>query len=183
MSQRTAGSKWSAHLQTKPIRLLQSREKLHGEQLMRIAGLIGAAICCVLLIATQSAYACPEGTSFSAYKGNGICAYDGQGAKVAVQCTLMVNSCPHGTTHEHKHSDEAHDYCCSTKITNEQSKTCVWRGEAPACDGYCGSLEQYRGAAHNQAEADHKKSTKAWGGSFGASCFSGAKVLCCHYNG
>jgi hypothetical protein len=79
---------------------------------MRIAALIGAAIVCLLVIATQSAYACPRGTVFSAYNGNGICAYIGQGAKKAVQCTLMVNSCLPGTTHEHKKSDPNHDYCC-----------------------------------------------------------------------
>jgi hypothetical protein len=48
------------------------------------------------------AHACPPGTIFSAYNGNGICAYIGQGKKKAVQCSHMVNSCPAGTTHEHK---------------------------------------------------------------------------------
>jgi len=45
---------------------------------MRLAVLIGAAAVCLSVIATQTAYACPAGTVFSAYKGNGICAYIGE---------------------------------------------------------------------------------------------------------
>jgi hypothetical protein len=150
---------------------------------MRIAGLIAATIFCLLQIAPRSAYACPEGTVFSAYKGNGICAYIGQGAKKAVQCTIMVNSCPHGTTHEHKKSDP-NDYCCPTKITNEQSKTCVWRGDAPFCgENSCGSVEQYKGSARDQQSASFNAATKKWENLFGKPCLSGSKALCCHYNG
>ncbi len=143
---------------------------------------IGAAVVCLLLIATQGAYACPDGTVFSAYKGNGICAYIGQGATKAVQCTIMVNSCPSGTTHEHKKSDK-NDYCCPKKIAQEQSKTCVWRGTAPFCEGHCGSLEQSRGSARDRDSAEFVHSTKPWAGAFGKSCTSGSKELCCHYNG
>jgi len=150
---------------------------------MRIAVLIGAAVVCLLLIATRSAYACPAGTIFSAYNGNGICAYKGQGATKAVQCTQMVNSCPHGTSHEHKKQGDTGNYCCSTTITNHQSRTCVWRGTPPACDGSCGSLEEIKGSARDQDEASFNKSTKGWSNLFGKSCFTGRKVLCCHFNG
>ena len=150
---------------------------------MRIAVLIGAAIVCLLLIATQSAYACPEGTVFSAYNGNGICAYIGQGATVAVQCTKMVNSCPSGTTHEHKKQGDKGDYCCSTTIAHEQGLNCAWVGTAPACEGHCGALEQYKGYARDRDSAYFNKSTKRWANSFGKSCLSGSKALCCHHAG
>jgi hypothetical protein len=151
---------------------------------MRIAGLIGAAIVCLLLIATQSAYACPEGTVFSAYKGNGICAYAGQGATKAVQCTKMVNSCPPGTTHEHKTRGDTGDYCCSKTITGGQSRSCVWRGDAPFCgQNSCGSVEENKGSARDQESAGFNKSTKKWENLFGKPCLSGSKVLCCHFNG
>jgi hypothetical protein len=150
---------------------------------MRIAVLIGSAIVCLLLIATQRAYACPEGTIFSAYNGNGICAYAGQGAKKAVQCTKMVNSCPSGTTHEHKTRGDTGDYCCSKTITAGQSKTCVWRGTPPFCEGSCGSLEENKGSAPDQDHAYFNHGTKGWANLFGKSCVSGSKVLCCHFNG
>ena len=66
----------------------------------------------LLCLGATVAHACPPGTVFSAYKGNGICVFSGRGALKAVQCTIMVNSCPSGTTHEHKRSAPNHDYCC-----------------------------------------------------------------------
>jgi hypothetical protein len=146
---------------------------------MRIAVLIGAAIVCFLLIATQSAYACPAGTVFSAYNGNGICAYVGQGATKAVQCTKMVNSCPPNTTHEHKKSDP-NDYCCPMDIANPQPMKCVWRGTPPLCEGHCGALEQSKGTAADYDHAYFNRNTKTWAGTFGKSCASGSKELCCH---
>ena len=150
---------------------------------MRIAVLIGVAIVCLLPIATQRAYACPPGTIFSAYKGNGICAYVGQGATKAVQCRAMVNSCPSGTTREQKKSYPKHVYCCPKTIANEQGKSCVWRGTAPFCEGRCGSSEQNRGSARDKDGASFNHSTSNWSGAFGKNCTSGSKVLCCHYNG
>ena len=146
-----------------------------------------AAACALLLalvcIGATAAYACPEGTVFSAYKGNEICAYAGQGATKAVQCTRMVNSCPPGTTHEHKNSDPNHDYCCPKKIANEQSTKCVWRGTAPFCEGSCGSGERYKGSARDGQSASFNAGTKGWSNLFGKSCVSGSKALCCHYTG
>jgi hypothetical protein len=150
---------------------------------MRIAVLIGLAVVCLLPIATQRAYACPPGTIFSAYKGNGICAYVGQGAKKAVQCTVMVNSCPSGTTREQKKSDPKRVYCCSKTIVNEQSKTCVWRGTAPFCEGSCGGSEENRGSARDKNGARFNPGTKGWSNLFGKDCASGSKVLCCHHTG
>ena len=146
---------------------------------MRIVVLIGATIVCLLLIATQSADACPAGTVFSAYNGNGICAFAGQGAKKAVQCAVMVGSCPSGTSREHKKSDP-NDYCCPKTTT--ASKTCVWRGTAPFCEGSCGSVEENRGNAPDKDRAYFNKATKAWSSQFGKDCASGSKVLCCHFN-
>ncbi len=150
---------------------------------MRIAVSIGATVVCLLLMAMQSAYACPEGTVFSAYNGNGICAYPGQGATKAVQCTKMVNSCPSGTTHEHKKSGDKSDYCCPKILTGGQSKTCVWRGTPPFCEGSCGSSEDYIGYARDQQGASFNVATKKWEQKFGKSCVSGSKALCCHFVG
>ena len=92
---------------------------------MRLAVLIGAAAVCLSVIATQTAYACPAGTIFSAYKGNGICAYIGEGARKAVQCTIMVNSCPSGTTREQKKSDPKNVYCCPNYNEQAVENVCV----------------------------------------------------------
>ena len=143
---------------------------------------LALCVVCLLLIATQSANACPKGTVFSAYNGNGICAYVGQGAKIAVQCTLMVNSCLHGTTHETKKGDP-HDYCCSDTIANEQPIECVWRGRAPLCNGSCGSTEEFRGSAHDRDSAQDLSSTRDFKDSFGKPCGTGNKALCCHHTG
>jgi hypothetical protein len=144
-----------------------------------------ALLFALLCLGATSAHACPQGTVFSAYNGNGICAYAGQGATNAVQCTPMVNSCPPGTTHEHKTRGDTGDYCCPETIPKEtaQNIECVWRGTAPFCDGECLGGEQWRGVAHVQMDADKNRNTKAWSGGFGKDCESGGKVLCCHYTG
>jgi hypothetical protein len=41
--------------------------------------LTSATVCLLLLVAATTANACPAGTRFSAYNGNGICVYSGQG--------------------------------------------------------------------------------------------------------
>jgi hypothetical protein len=144
-----------------------------------------ALLFALVCLGSTSVHACPPGTVFSAYNGNGICAYAGQGATAAVQCTKMVNSCLPGTTHEHKKQGDTGDYCCPSTIPKavEQNIECVWRGRAPFCDGECGALEQRRGVAHDLIHASTNHSTKAWSGGFGKDCESGAKVLCCHYRG
>jgi hypothetical protein len=123
------------------------------------------ALClvCLLLIATQSAYACPAGTVFSAYNGNAMCAYVGQGATAAVHCTKMVNSCPPGTTHEHKTRGDTGDYCCPTKATEKKHETCVWRGTPPLCNGEC--------------EEGERVVDRPGAGAMG--CATGSKVYCC----
>jgi hypothetical protein len=75
-----------------------------------------ALLCALLCLGATVAHACPPGTVFSAYNGNGICAYIGQGKKKAVQCTHMVNSCPPGTTHDHKTRGDTGDYCCPVVV-------------------------------------------------------------------
>ena len=75
-----------------------------------------ALLSALLCLGATSANACPPGTIFSAYNGNGICAYIGQGKKKAVQCSHMVNSCPAGTTHEHKKNGDTADYCCPVVV-------------------------------------------------------------------
>ncbi len=148
---------------------------------MRIAALIGATIVCALLSATQSAHACPEGTVFSAYKGNGICAYIGEGAKVAVQCYPAKGKCPSGTTRERKKSG-SDAYCCPTKVKG-RSLRCAWRGTAPFCEGKCLHGEQWKGDARNKEGASYTSGMKGWSGSFGKDCASGSKALCCSYAG
>src|SRR4029079_18797794 len=122
---------------------------------------------------------------FSEYKGDAICAYIGQGAKVAVQCTKMVNSCPHGTSHEQKKKGWGEPaYCCSKTITHPQSKTCEWRGDAPFCgQNSCGSAEEFRGSARDRQSASFNPTMKKWENLFGKSCSTGSKALCCHYTG
>jgi hypothetical protein len=144
-----------------------------------------ALLLALLCLGATSAHACPAGTVFSAYNGNAMCAYVGQGATAAVHCTKMVNSCPPGTTHEHKTRGDTGDYCCPSTISKAtaQNIECVWRGTAPVCDGQCLGGEQERGGAHDQISADTNRSTKAWSGGFGKDCTAGAKVLCCHYTG
>jgi hypothetical protein len=144
--------------------------------------LFTAALAGFSIVGAQSVHACPEGTVFSAYKGNGICAYIGQGAKVAVQCQIAKGKCPSGTTRERKKSDK-NAYCCPEKIANEQSKKCVWRGEAPLCEGKCLYGEQSKGSARDKDGAYFNKSTKPWSSSFGKDCVGGSKELCCHYTG
>jgi hypothetical protein len=142
-----------------------------------------ALLFALLCLGATSAHACPNGTVFSAYNGNGICAYVGQGATKAVQCTKMVGSCPQGTSHERKSRGDTSDYCCPNTIPKEtaQNIECVWRGRAPACDGSClyGEEEQTRAANENDAG----KVRPYRGVAFGAECLSGSKALCCHYTG
>jgi hypothetical protein len=140
---------------------------------------ICAAMVCLLLSATQSANACPEGTVFSAYKGNGICAFIGQGAKVAVQCYKADGKCPSGTTREKKKSDP-NAYCCPT-VVKGKSKQCTWRGTAPFCEGQCLFGEEYKGSARNKEGAGYAAGMKGWSNLFGKDCASGSKALCCYY--
>lgn len=149
---------------------------------MRAIASMGAAIVCLFLFATHNAHACPEGTVFSAYKGNGMCVYIGQGATKAVQCSVMVNSCPSGTTREQKKSDRNNVYCCPRKIQKKQSESCVWRGSAPLCEGKCKALEKHKANAETYREA-LLQSTAKQASTFGKDCFSGTKALCCHPSG
>ena len=142
-----------------------------------------ALLFALVCLGATSAQACPQGTVFSAYAGNGICAYVGQGAKVAVQCTPMVNSCPSGTSREHKTRGDTGYYCCSNTIANEQPVECVWRGRAPFCNGSCGSTEQFMGEAHDRDSAQDLGSTRDFKDSFGKPCSTGKKALCCHHTG
>lgn len=146
---------------------------------MRAMALIGSVVACLFLIAAQSAYACPPGTVFSAYKGNGMCVYIGQGATRAAQCMLMVKSCPSGTTREQKKSDRNNVYCCPRTIQDKQPTRCVWRGTAPICSGKCGASEKLKAYARTYTEAILQGSAKA-ADTFGRDCVSGAKALCCH---
>ena len=149
---------------------------------MRTIASVGSAIVCLFLVAMHSAHACPKGTVFSAYKGNGMCVYIGQGATRAVQCSVMVNSCPSDTTREQKNSDRNNVYCCPRKIQDKQPQSCVWRGSAPLCDGKCKASEQHKANAETYREA-LLQSTAKQAGTFGKDCFSGTKALCGHPGG
>src|SRR5438874_8412719 len=67
--------------------------------------LVALGIACVEEVA-----ACPPGTRFSAYQGNGICVILGQGAKAAAQCQVASGPCPSGTSREHSNNDPSRDY-------------------------------------------------------------------------
>jgi hypothetical protein len=138
-----------------------------------------ALLFALVCLGATSAHACPQGTVFSAYNGNGICAYIGQGATKAVQCTPMVNSCPPNTTREHKTRGDTGYYCCPMDIANPQPMKCEWRGTPPFCEGHCGELEQYKGNAADSDHAYFNRGTRTWAGTFGKSCSSGSKALCC----
>jgi hypothetical protein len=122
-----------------------------------------ALLFALLCLGATTAHACPSGTVFSAYNGNGKCVFSGMGATKAVQCTIMVNSCPSGTTHEHKKSDPNHDYCCPKTVTEKKPETCVWRGTAPFCNGQCEEGER----------VVNRPGPKMLG------CATGSKVYCC----
>jgi hypothetical protein len=101
---------------------------------------VWSAVLLTLLVGLQSstAGACPSGTVFSAYKGNGICAWSGEGKRAAVQCFIRKGgSCPSGTSTEHKASDKKNYYCCPKQKSGRPTK-CHWSGTGPFCEGKCG---------------------------------------------
>ncbi|MGD9915871.1 MAG: hypothetical protein AB7S80_17470 [Rhizobiaceae bacterium] len=74
-----------------------------------------------VLFGSTAAFACPPGTVFSAYKGNGLCLYEGQGLKTAAWCSQKFSaSCPSGSKQKKKASDKNHVYCCPTEIVPKQ---------------------------------------------------------------
>ncbi len=135
----------------------------HLTRILRASSFLG---CTLLMFAgASSVQACPKGTVFSAYKGNGICAWIGKGAQAAVYCTIRKGSCPNGTTHEHKNSDKKNDYCCSKKTTGSPQQ-CYWEGTAP----FCMPNPNCRPGFHPV------KSNKVGDGD---KCVTGLKIYCC----
>jgi hypothetical protein len=63
-------------------------------KLSRIAFLAGLLVIWTVLIGQTIAFACPPGTVFSAYKGNGLCLFKGRGKSVAARCTTINGPCP-----------------------------------------------------------------------------------------
>ena len=101
-------------------------------------------ILCVFLVLTAvTAQACPSGSRFSGYNGNGICVYNGQGLATAVHCQIAGRLCPKGTTREHSGSDPNRSYCCPLYATEKKIETCVYRGTTPLCDGECAPGERF----------------------------------------
>jgi hypothetical protein len=122
--------------------------------------LFGAAV-----MLSVAASACPDGTVFSAYKGNGICAWIGRGKEAAVQCTIREGSCPKGTSREHSKNDKDNEYCCSKK-TGPSPRECYWEGTAPICD------------PTNCRAGFHRVKTSKVGD--GLECATGFKIYCCN---
>jgi hypothetical protein len=121
-----------------------------------------ATMCLFLLVAATTALACPPGSRFSGYNGNGVCVYIGQGLATAVKCqTWPSRACPKGSTSEKSGSDPNHLYCCPTKATYKRNPICVWRGTGPICVGDCEVGETV------QARSDE-------------GCTTGSKSFCCH---
>jgi hypothetical protein len=134
-------------------------------QISRVAALLGCAL--LVIAGAPAAQACPDGTVFSAYKGNGICVFSGEGLHKAVQCYVRKGgSCPSGTTTEHKNSDKKNYYCCPKKlIKGERPRPkCRWDGEAPTCFGRCKPTEK-------------EVATDKVGD--GNRCITGHKAYCC----
>lgn len=131
-------------------------------QIGKAASAMVAFFLSVFALALLSAPAdakCPAGTVFSAYKGNGICAYVGQGAKVAIQCFVAKGDCPSGTTREHANNDKKRDYCCPRTLAK---LNCNWTGTAPFCSGGCGP-----GTFVREVRTD--------------GCLTGQRAECCQY--
>lgn len=98
-------------------------------RLSRIAILAGLLAIPTLSIGPTAAFACPPGTVFSAYKGNGLCLIRGQGKEVAAKCTTTKASCPSDMVRKKKNSDPDHVYCCPTT-----------RGVTPNCNAQCAPI-------------------------------------------
>jgi hypothetical protein len=119
--------------------------------------------------------ACPPGTRFSAYQGNGICVILGQGAKAAAQCQVAGGPCPAGTSREHSNNDPSRDYCCPTSALLEMG--CRWDGRGPFCAGSCKSDEvemKRRGTKAQDLEVGEPVLDSP-----GPFCVSGTKAMCC----
>jgi hypothetical protein len=130
----------------------------------------------VLVIPASSAIACPPGTVFSGYKGNGYCAIIGKGKQSAAQCTIKKGACPAGTKRQHSNHDPKNDYCCPTtsrftkapKVVQKPNwnESCSWFGTAPYCKGRCPRGYYSKGPVSKRGD--------------GEPCWTGYKVYCCH---
>ena len=80
-------------------------------------------MCLFLLVAATTAHACPSGSRFSGYNGNGICVYIGQGLATAVHCEVASGTCPEGTTREHSGSDPNRRTFLSIVASTESERT------------------------------------------------------------
>jgi hypothetical protein len=94
--------------------------------------LVFLGLCAIICASTSASALCPPGTVFSAYNGSGICAYIGQGAKVAMRCSSAGSSktCPSGYDLAHKSTDPKHYYCCPRTIPRS----------LPSCNAQCDPL-------------------------------------------
>lgn len=82
-------------------------------KLQRLAILAGLLAFSTVLAGVTDARACPPGTVFSAYKGNGLCLVKGEGKTVAAKCTTIIKGpCPKDMARKKKASDPDHVYCC-----------------------------------------------------------------------
>jgi hypothetical protein len=104
-------------------------EKMEDNPCMSAKILLGLPVVTMLLFAAPSAFACPPGTVFSAYKGNGVCLRKGEGNSVAYRCAKTAGSCPSYLVRRQKATDPKNVYWCPG------------RAAAPNCEEQCAPLK------------------------------------------
>ena len=121
----------------------------------------------MLLIAASffsPVFACPSGSQFFAWGGDGGCVQPGTN-KVVVKCFNMGKVCPSGWSNEG--ASDTGSWCCPQPAKIR----CTWRGTAPLCDGSCEAGEHVVEWAYRAIDAHY--------GGFGATCGQGSKAYCC----
>jgi hypothetical protein len=93
--------------------------------------LIVLGILAIAALAAAPANACPSGSQFFAWGGDGGCVADG---KQVMKCYHMGKDCPSGWSNEGQ--SEGKSWCCPPVVRKQESQpvqneTCTWRGTAP----------------------------------------------------
>lgn len=102
---------------------------------MKIAPAFIFALLGSILELSTSAFACPRGTVFSAYQGNGLCLYAGKGLSVAAHCALTAGSCPKNMDRQQKGSDPEQCASVRTNVTPVAEANRVYYNCIALCKG------------------------------------------------
>jgi hypothetical protein len=130
---------------------------MRGAFSLTLSQIIGIGLVMVAALAPWSAQACPYGSQFFAWGGEGGCVADG---KQVMKCYHMGKTCPSGWSNEGESEGKA--WCCPPP-PRPKGSNCVLRGTAPFCDGECevGETLNARTAPRTQG------------------CVTGSKAWCC----